>query len=576
MAGSVHKLTELPNFTIVRNVPATSTTKTGNLCMLLVYQLSVRYLSSFAIVLLLSYHVQATPNPKGRDVRSNYPWPEKNYFGPEISTVVADTIFCAGKEFNIEYTTNIDFGFGNSFIAQLSNAAGIFASPIAIGSLTDSKSGTIKVRIPFDTPPGKGYRIRTIGITPQVTGRANEANITILAAPLISVSASGPTTFCSGNSLIITASSRENNYLWSNGAITPSITVSESGDYSVTVKNSNGCSRTTNAIHVLVEQTLPPFAITSNKPPTICEGSRVELGVSLVEGVVYQWQRNGKNIGVSANALGVVEPGEYAVIISNLCSIVTARLVVSLLAKVSPPVATSVSRCGPGSVNLTASGGIEGNYRWYNANGEPIASATSSQLITSALPSSTTFFVTNERFGCESPKVPVRVTIQPAPQINAGPDQVIEEGESVQLQGSGGTVYQWTSSATQATIQVAAPLVTPAKTTTYTLTVTDANGCAASDEMTIIVQKKLSVPNAFTPNNDGVNDTWEIINIESRQDVKMEVFNRWGNKVYESIGYPRSWDGTVEGKELPMNTYFYVISLEGGRQRLTGAVSIIR
>ena len=540
--------------------------------MMLVYQISARSLRVFGIVVLLGCQVQATP----RDIPGNHPTHEKEYFWADIFTNVAVTSVCAGEEFNIEYTTGTEFGYGNSFIAQLSDATGSFASPIAIGSVTDVRSGTMKVRIPSDTPAGKVYHIRTIGITPQVTGRPNDTDIAILAAPSVSVSVSGPVSFCSGSSVTLRASSRENNYVWSNGATTPSITVTESGYYTVMVKNSNGCSRTTDAIRVLVEQTLPPFTISSNKPPAICEGSRVELGAPLVEGAVYQWQRNGQNVGVSANALGVVEPGEYSVTMSNPCSKVTARLVVSLRATVSPPVAKSVGRCGPGSVNLTASGGTEGNYRWYNANGELIVGATGSKLVTPELSSSTTFYVTNELFGCESKQVPIPVTIHPASHINAGPDQIIEEGQSAQLQGSGEGVYQWYSSASQTAIQVVAPLVTPNKTTTYTLTVINANGCVASDEMTVLVQKKLSVPNAFTPNNDGVNDTWEITNIESRQDVKLEVFNRWGSKVYESIGYPQPWDGVVAGKELPVNTYFYVISLEGGRQRLTGSVSIIR
>jgi gliding motility-associated-like protein len=537
------------------------------------FYFAVRCLSALGVLLLTCHDVQASPRPK--NARHNQV-AEKNGYFADILTVASATTFCAGDEFNIDYTTSSFFGYGNSFIAQLSDAEGSFASPIAIGSRTDSQSGTIKVRLPIDTRPGKGYRIRTIGITPQVTGRANDTDITILAAPSVSVSASGPVTFCSGGSVTLTASSRENNYVWSNGATTPAITVRETGDYSVTVQNANGCSRTTNAIHVLVNRTLDPFVITSNKPPTICEGSRVELGAPLVEGVVYQWQRNGQNIGVSANALGVVEPGEYTLIMSNPCSTVSDKLVVSLLAKVPPPVAAPVGRCGLGSVTLTASGGIEGSYRWYNDNAEPIAGATGSKFTTPTLSINTTYYVTNERFGCESRQVPVEVTVYPAPEINAGPDQIIEEGESIQLQGSGGGVYQWSASTSPATIQAAAPVVTPTKTTTYTLTVTNDKGCAASDEMTVIVQKKLTIPDAFTPNNDGVNDTWEITNIESRQNVKLEVFNRWGSKVYESVGYPLPWDGTVAGKELPMNTYFYMISLEGGRQRLTGAVSIIR
>ena len=88
------------------------------------------------------------------------------------------------------------------------------------------------------------------------------------------------------------------------------------------------------------------------------------------------------------------------------------------------------------------------------------------------------------------------------------------------------------------------------------------------------------VPNTFTPNSDGVNDTWEIRLIEFFPKAEITVFDRWGQIVFKTIGYPNSarWDGTRNGTKLPASTYYYTISLsiDSKEERIkTGSVTLI-
>jgi gliding motility-associated-like protein len=87
----------------------------------------------------------------------------------------------------------------------------------------------------------------------------------------------------------------------------------------------------------------------------------------------------------------------------------------------------------------------------------------------------------------------------------------------------------------------------------------------------------LVIPSGFTPNGDGVNDYWEIDNIDDFPLAIVEVYNRWGQRVYEQVGYTSetAFDGTKNGKELPIGTYYYVIYLNDSKP-LTGTVTIVR
>ncbi len=87
----------------------------------------------------------------------------------------------------------------------------------------------------------------------------------------------------------------------------------------------------------------------------------------------------------------------------------------------------------------------------------------------------------------------------------------------------------------------------------------------------------ITVSNALTPNGDGINDTFVIKNIEIFPENRITIFNRWGSKVFETRGYVNTWDGTHNGKELPVATYYYVLELNDPTKEIkSGYVSIIR
>ena len=108
--------------------------------------------------------------------------------------------------------------------------------------------------------------------------------------------------------------------------------------------------------------------------------------------------------------------------------------------------------------------------------------------------------------------------------------------------------------------------------------VTDANGCQDTDDVTVFVNEDYLVEatNTLTPNGDGKNDFWYIINIETYPDVEVLIFDRWGTEVYASKAYNNDWDGTYKDNKLPEGTYYYVIRFEGSDRLYKGAVNILR
>ena len=172
------------------------------------------------------------------------------------------------------------------------------------------------------------------------------------------------------------------------------------------------------------------------------------------------------------------------------------------------------------------------------------------------------------------------INVHPYITIDAGPYTNIPFGGSTQLNGSGGVTYSWSPTETLDKPNTQNPIATPLRTTNYILTATSAEGCNFYDEVIVNVLDSIYVPNTFTPNSDGVNDTWEIKLIDFFPKAEVTVFDRWGQIVYKTIGYPASkrWDGTRNGKKLPASTYYYTISLsiDSKEERIkTGSVTLI-
>jgi gliding motility-associated-like protein len=172
------------------------------------------------------------------------------------------------------------------------------------------------------------------------------------------------------------------------------------------------------------------------------------------------------------------------------------------------------------------------------------------------------------------------ITVNPTPNAFAGPDKTVLEGGGVQLTpalNSGFPVtYTWSPPTGLSNANAPDPLASPVDDITYTLKVTSDKGCNTSDQVFVKVLRKPQIPNIFSPNGDGIHDKWVINFLESYPGCTVEVFNRYGQQIYYSIGYTNPWDGTVNGKPVPVGTYYYIVDPKNGRQKQAGYVDIVR
>ena len=157
-------------------------------------------------------------------------------------------------------------------------------------------------------------------------------------------------------------------------------------------------------------------------------------------------------------------------------------------------------------------------------------------------------------------------------------DHVILRNNGIRLvPKTNGAYFTWEAgNAGLSDYHTANPIATPASTTTYQLTVSDAAGCEETVAVTVRVLEHLDIPNGFTPNGDGVNDVWEIDGLEYYPNTQVQVFNRWGGLVFDSKGYTTPWDGQSNGTALPAAAYYYIISSDVLDRPLNGTVTIIR
>jgi gliding motility-associated-like protein len=170
--------------------------------------------------------------------------------------------------------------------------------------------------------------------------------------------------------------------------------------------------------------------------------------------------------------------------------------------------------------------------------------------------------------------------VYPYPHVNAGPDRFVLEGGSILLETitfANDPQYAWTPNLYLTDSRIARPRVVNPKTDmTYRLTITARGGCTLSDDVFVKLLKFPVIPNTFTPNNDGINDKWRIDYLNTYPDNRVQIFTRAGNLVFESRGYNTPWDGTLKGKPLPFDTYYYIIEPGNGRDPITGYVTIIK
>ena len=167
------------------------------------------------------------------------------------------------------------------------------------------------------------------------------------------------------------------------------------------------------------------------------------------------------------------------------------------------------------------------------------------------------------------------------PKVDAGSDFSLLDDSARVINASArgvGMRFKWEPSTYLNSDTVLNPtVIAPKDDIEYTLIVTGTGNCIASDFIKITSIQLLVPPNTFTPNGDGINDTWQIKHIEKYLDCIVEVFTPSGNRVYFSTsGYEKPFDGTFQGKPLPAGTYYYVINPKLGRKPIAGYLTILK
>lgn len=229
---------------------------------------------------------------------------------------------------------------------------------------------------------------------------------------------------------------------------------------------------------------------------------------------------------------------------------------------------------------LAATNGTGTSYAWTPAGG---LSATNISNPVATVNSNAAFTVTATLNGCVRTGT-VNISIKPNPVISAGPDKTIVDGDQVQLNGSSAAnavSIAWTPAATLTNANSYTPVAKPATTTTYTLTVRDNNNCTSTDAAIVtVIPYCMKVMNAFTPNGDGMNDRWLVTNgAPCTNNIKVGVYNRYGNVIYTNNNYANDWDGTFNGKPVADGTYYYTVTfrtITGKLITLAGDVTILR
>jgi gliding motility-associated-like protein len=375
------------------------------------------------------------------------------------------------------------------------------------------------------------------------------------------------------------------------------------GTYTVRMYNTSayGCRSTVTTRQVLVSPVPVPafgFDKTSYCLPDAKVGFINNSTISDNSGLIYLWNFDDPNASVSnpntstgfAPSHTYTSTGPFNVTLTVTSNVGCINSIPVPLLTVHPQPITDFTFsnnngvCIGDAVTLTdITNGLDGTVtQWFWDLGDA-STRNTRQVLNYTYGSAKTFDVslyTVNSHGCASTLLTKQFTVHPYPVVDAGPDRVVLEGGSITIQSvvTGNDLqYLWSPNTYLVDTKVAVPTAANMlDDITYTLTVTARGGCTSSDKMFVKVLKFPKIPNTFTPNGDGINETWIIEYLETYPNNRVQVFTRTGQLVFESRGYKTPWDGKLNGKPLPFDTYYYIVEPESGRKPITGYVTIIK
>ncbi len=344
----------------------------------------------------------------------------------------------------------------------------------------------------------------------------------------------------------------------------------------ITVTETNACGAGTPV--TLTVALIPPLVVTVNPPSsTLCSGSSVSLTAS--GATTYNWLPNsGLNTSIGSTVVSTpISTITYTVTGAVGLCYSTATVTVTIIPTPIASAGLDQSFCSGQSVQLNASGGT--SYSWQPITGldNPLIPNPIASPITT-----TTYTVTVTNGGICTATDNALVTVYPLPSANAGADATILINESTVLYGTGSGTLLWGEPGFSNTLSCnncSNPIATPTDNAYYFLTVTDVNGCTNADTVFINVNTDfgLYIPNAFTPSEGTMNLVFAAKGFGIKT-LEMTIYNRWGEKLFETTELDKGWDGTVNGNPAESGVYVYSITakpFKGDTIKRIGHVTLI-
>lgn len=366
----------------------------------------------------------------------------------------------------------------------------------------------------------------------------------------------------------VTSGSPPYNFDWSHDGTNHSQTATSltNGNYTITVTDNNGCTDTYTAS--VIQPAALTVACTSGN--TSCYGAADGTATATPSGGTAPYLYNWIN-GANSSIINGLSTGSYSVTVTDNhgCTAVSSTIVGQPSPILIDDSLVNVSCFGAndGLIALEMTGGSEPfSYLWSNGSILPDLFPVAAGQYVVTVTDNNGCWVTDTFTLTQPGEIYVTVT------SGVGTDH-LGYAEAVSSGGSGTHSYNWSNGSLL-------PEINGLNSGTYILTITDLAGCSVYD--TVVIDIPVVIPNAITPNADGKNDDFEILGVGSFPHLTIEIYTRWGKRVFlfegtgmEYVQPSNRWNGVYEGKNLPMGSYQYIIHLEGYSEPFTGQVLLV-
>ena len=407
----------------------------------------------------------------------------------------------------------------------------------------------------------------------------DQAVITVSPPATIAIVASGPLEFCDGGSVGLSLALPYSTYLWSTGSAAATVTVSTAGLVGVSVADASGCEFIGTPVTVIVDPN--PTVSLVQQTNEQCYGQKDgSLTVSAGSGTpayTYGWSTTPAQ---STAAISSLAPGPYTVTVTDVknCTVtgqytITAAPFFGLITDSLHNV--SCFGLSDGAIFISVHGGTpDYSYSWSNGK----SSLQNNDLVAGNYTLSTT-----DANGC--PATDSAIITQPVQIVLTASDSLVMDFNShitlpLTVSPAGDYTYLWSPDNSLSCNNCPTPTSFAPENTTYQVIVTDTDGCTVSLTVPLIVNagKHLFVPNVFTPNGDNSNDVFRVYTY-GETFFHLAVFDRWGEKMFETNSLDLGWDGMFKGKYAQAGNYVYTLTityLDGQTMHKDGTVTLLR